>query len=103
MTEKNWDGHTERRSPEWVDAVVKQTLRSLGFDMRDTSAIQKDILHLRRSRELCELLQNTVVRITLACVITGTIGAAWAGFTLAVKETAERKTTVIYKTEGTEE
>jgi hypothetical protein len=67
-----------------VDIAVESTLLKLGFDMENPIAIQKDIQHLRRSREICELIQNKVIATIILVILTAGLGVAWAGVSIAI-------------------
>ena len=78
------DTPNEPKLTKIVDIAVHTTLLKLGFDINNPVEIQKDISHLRRSRELCELIQNKLVATLVLLLLLGTISAAWIGFSIAV-------------------
>lgn len=67
-----------------VTIAVSETLVALGFDMDNPFNIQKDIHHLRKSREICELLQNGVVKTLIGITIVALLGMIGTGFVSAV-------------------
>lgn len=90
----------ERRKPDIeliriaAKEVTNNLLETMGFDMEHPHNIQKDVKHLRRSRELCELIQNKAVATIVGMLILATVGAAWAGFSMALeKQALENKVT----------
>lgn len=77
MTErKQWD------LQEVVKLTTREALTGIGFDMRDPTAIQADIQHLRRSREICEQIQDNAISYVTRAVVVGVIVmvAAYFGF-----------------------
>ena len=80
-----------------VDIAVHTTLLNLGFDMSKPVSIQKDISHLRRSREICELIQNRLVATLVLLMLIGTASAAWIGLTIAVADKTSLDLTRILK------
>lgn len=89
-----------RRNPDiqidhLVDIAVDKTLTKIGFDMSAPTAIQADIRHLRRSRELCELIQNKLVIAVLLLCLSSTVGAAWVGLAFALSKQQEANAAVM--------
>jgi hypothetical protein len=78
--------HTRKLAQDAGREGAREALTILGFDLSAPTAIQKDIAHLRRSRELCELIQNKLVMAVIIVLVTGTMAAAWTGFAYALNK-----------------
>lgn len=82
----------DRRTPtteETIRLTVRCFMTEIGFDTSNPITIQKDIQHLRRSREICELIQNKMIALILVAIVSATIGAAWVGFTVAISDKSQ--------------
>lgn len=73
---------TERRKTipidtlsEVVKLAVHETLTGIGFDMSDPIEVQKDVAHNRRSRKICEAIQDKALATVVGLFITGIIGS----------------------------
>lgn len=58
-----------------VSLAVPQILTGIGFDMTEPTEIQADIRHLRRSREICESIQDNAIKVAVKIGI-GIVAAA---------------------------
>lgn len=72
-----------------VTLAVPKILTGIGFNMNEPTEIQADIKHLRRSREICESVQNNAVNYITKAVVAGIIIAlagyfGWSGLASAV-------------------
>lgn len=85
-----WNGKERRgenKAPleEVVSLAVVQTLTSLGFDMKDPINVQKDVQHLRKSRQICDSIQTNAVRVGVTSIGGGIFWAIWQGIKEGVK------------------
>lgn len=62
--------------------AVKQTLTSIGVEHGSPIEMQKDFQHLRDWRESVETVKRKSLIAIATILITGLLGAAWAGIKL---------------------
>lgn len=64
-----------KRQQEAIKLTVRETLTGIGFNMGEPNEVQADIQHLRRSRKICEQVQDKGVATIVASGIVGLITA----------------------------
>lgn len=70
-----------------VQASVLETLAHLGFTVDDPNAIQRDMIHLRRTREGQEETSIWIKRSVIGVFVTALLVVVWDGF---LKEIVQR-------------
>jgi hypothetical protein len=68
-----------------VHASVLQALGHLGFTVDDPHAIQKDMIHLRSSRQAQEEMAKWIKRTTVGICLTGLLYMLWDALGAALK------------------
>lgn len=69
----------DRAIQKSVPVAVKEALTNIGFDMSEPTEIQADVQHLKRSRKICEIIQDKAVTVGIGLLVTGGFGALWIG------------------------
>lgn len=60
--------------------VVKQTLISLGIDIKDPLEMQADMQHLRAWRQSISTVKRQGILTAMAIITTGLLGLIWTAF-----------------------
>ena len=79
------DPNIEACHTKLIEETVKQTLVTLGLDVRDPIKLQKDFAHLRDWRESSEKIKSKGIVTLVGVIVTGAGGLAWVLLTDAFK------------------
>ena len=71
------DLNVEACHKKLIEETVKQTLVTLGLDVRDPIKLQKDFAHLRDWRESSEKIKSKGIVTLVGVIVTGAGGLAW--------------------------
>jgi hypothetical protein len=66
---------------EAVQEAVQETLKSLGVDVEEPFAMQRDMQFLRATREASEAVKRTSVVTMIGAIVLGILGLIWAKLT----------------------
>lgn len=72
---------TESEIRRVVSEAVRETLRTMGFDIEDMHEVQRDVVFLRSTREAADSVKQASLWAVAGTIVTGILGLIIAKLT----------------------